>query len=99
MWRRAMSEEVIFYTNPMSRGRLVRWMLEEVGCAYRTEIVEYGPPLKSPDYLAITPMGKVPAIRHRGPVVTDCAAIRAYLADARAEDRRVGQKCVGTVEP
>src|SRR3546814_12398771 len=85
MWRRAMSEEVIFYTNPMSRGRLVRWMLEEVGCAYRTEIVEYGPPMKSPDYLAINPMGKVPAIRHRGQVVTECAAICAYLADAFPE--------------
>src|SRR3546814_20947064 len=85
MWRRAMSEEVIFYTNPMSRGRLVRWMLEEVGCAYRTEIVEYGPPMKSPDYLAINPMGKVPAIRHRRPVVPECAAICAYLADAFPE--------------
>src|SRR3546814_19904942 len=85
MWRRAMSEEVIFYTNPMSRGRLVRWMLEEVGCAYRTEIVEYGPPMKSPDYLAINPMGKVTAIRHRGRVGTDCAAICADLAAASPE--------------
>lgn len=80
-----MSEDVIFYTNPRSRGRLVRWMLEEVGCPYRAELVDFGPPMKVPDYLAINPMGKVPAIRHRGQVVTECAAICAYLADAFPE--------------
>jgi glutathione S-transferase len=36
-----MSADLIFYTNPMSRGRIIRWMLEEVGCAYDTEIVDY----------------------------------------------------------
>lgn len=80
-----MSEDVIFYTNPMSRGRLVRWMLEEAGCPYRAEIIAFGPPMRTPDYLAINPMGKVPAIRHRGQVVTECAAICAYLADAFPE--------------
>lgn len=80
-----MSEDVIFYTNPMSRGRLVRWMLEEVGCPYRAEIVDYGPPMKTPEYLALNPMGKVPTIRHRDRVVTECAAICAYLADAFPE--------------
>lgn len=74
--------DLVFYTNPQSRGRIVRWMLEETGAAYDTEIVGYGPRMKSPDYLAINPMGKVPAIRHRGTVVTECAAICAYLADA-----------------
>lgn len=74
--------ELIFYTNPQSRGRIVRWMLEEVGAPYRTEIVGYGPAMKGPDYLAINPMGKVPAIRHGGAVVTEAAAICAYLADA-----------------
>ena len=77
-----MSNNVVFYTNPRSRGRIVRWMLEEVGEPYETQIVEYGPPMKSPEYLAINPMGKVPAIAHRGSVVTECSAICAYLADA-----------------
>ena len=77
-----MSAELVFYTNPMSRGRIVRWMLEESGVSYRTELVEFGPMMKSPEYLAINPMGKVPAIRHGDTVVTECAAICAYLADA-----------------
>jgi glutathione S-transferase len=76
-----MADEIVFYTNPMSRGRIVRWMLEEVGQPYRTEIVEYANN-KSPEYLAINPMGKVPALTHNGVVVTECAAICAYLADA-----------------
>ncbi len=74
--------DLTFYTNPKSRGRIVRWMLEEVGAPYRTEILEYGTTMKSPSYLAINPMGKVPAIRHGDMVVTECAAICAYLADA-----------------
>lgn len=73
--------ELIFYTNPQSRGRIIRWMLEEVGEPYETEVVAYDR-IKSPEYLAVNPMGKVPAIRHRGHVVTECAAICAYLADA-----------------
>ena len=77
-----MTDEVTFYTNPMSRGRIVRWMLEEVGRPYRTEVLEFGPGTKSPEYLAINPMGKVPAITHRGVVVTEAAACCAYLADA-----------------
>src|SRR5581483_3716525 len=66
----------------MSRGRIVRWMLEEVGVPYRTELMEFGPSMKAPQYLAINPMGKVPAIRHGDTVVTESAAICAYLADA-----------------
>jgi glutathione S-transferase len=77
-----MADELVFYTNPMSRGRLVRWMLEEVGQPYRTEILDYGTTMKAPAYLAINPMGKVPALRHGDTVVTECAAICAYLADA-----------------
>lgn len=80
-----MTGELVFYTHPMSRGRIVRWMLEEVGQPYRAEIVEYGAPMKSPEYLAINPMGKVPALVHDGTVVTECAAICAYLADAFPE--------------
>jgi glutathione S-transferase len=77
-----MSNELVFYTNPMSRGRIVRWMLEEVGAPYRTEILDYASSLKAPPYLAINPMGKIPAVVHNGTVVTECAAICAYLADA-----------------
>jgi glutathione S-transferase len=77
-----MSDELVFYTHPMSRGRLVRWMLEEVGQPYRTEILDYGTTMKAPTYLAINPMGKVPALRHGDTVVTECAGICAYLADA-----------------
>lgn len=77
-----MTDEIVFYTNPMSRGRIVRWMLEEVGRPYRTVALDYATTMKAPDYLTINPMGKVPAITHRGVVVTECAAICAYLADA-----------------
>ncbi len=77
-----MADELVFYTNPRSRGRIARWMLEEVGAPYRTEVLEYGTTMKAAAYLAINPMGKVPAIRHGDTVVTECAAICAYLADA-----------------
>jgi len=73
--------DLVFYTNPQSRGRIVRWMLEEVGEAYETEVIPYEE-MKSERYLAVNPMGKVPAIKHRGHVVTEAAAICAYLADA-----------------
>ncbi len=70
------------YTNPMSRGRIARWMIEEVGASYETVVLGYADTMKAPDYLAINPMGKVPAIVHDGKVVTEGAAICAYLADA-----------------
>jgi glutathione S-transferase len=72
--------DLIFYTNPQSRGRIVRWMLEEVGQPYETEVIPYDQ-IKSERYLAVNPMGKVPSIKHRDHVVTECAAICAYLAD------------------
>lgn len=71
-----------FYTNPMSRGRIARWMLEETGADYETVVLDYASSMKAEDYLAVNPMGKVPAIVHDGRVVTECAAICAYLADA-----------------
>jgi glutathione S-transferase len=77
-----MSEPLTFYTNPMSRGRIVRWMLEEAACTYETVVLDYGTSMKAPEYLAINPMGKVPAIRYGETVVTEAAAICAYLADA-----------------
>jgi glutathione S-transferase len=73
--------ELVFYTNPMSRGRIIRWMLEEVGELYETVVLDYSSTMKATEYLAINPMGKVPAITHMGRVVTEAAAICAYLAD------------------
>ncbi|SCC94297.1 Glutathione S-transferase [Thiomonas sp. X19] len=75
-------DSLTFYTNPMSRGCIVRWMLEELGVPYDTVLLDYGTTMKAPEYLAINPMGKVPAIRHGDTVVTEAAAICTYLADA-----------------
>jgi glutathione S-transferase len=77
-----MADELVLYTNPMSRGRIARWMLEEIGQPYKTEVLDYASTMKAPAYLAINPMGKVPALRHGDAVVTETAAICAYLADA-----------------
>jgi glutathione S-transferase len=77
-----MADELVLYTNPMSRGRVARWMLEETGAPYRVEVLDYATTMKAPDYLAVNPMGKVPALRHGDTVVTETAAICAYLADA-----------------
>ncbi len=76
-----MSNSLTFYTNPMSRGRIVRWMLEEVGAEYETVVLGYEGAMKTAEYLKINPMGKVPSIQHGDVVVTECAAICAYLAD------------------
>jgi predicted DNA-binding transcriptional regulator YafY/glutathione S-transferase len=80
-----MSKDLIFYTNPQSRGGIVHWMLEEVGCPYTVEVLDYATTMKAPAYLAINPMGKVPAMKHGDQVVTEGAAICAYLADAFPE--------------
>jgi glutathione S-transferase len=79
-----MSDEIItLYTNPMSRGLIAHWMLEEVGAPYRMHVLDFDKrEHKAPEYLAINPMGKVPTIIHRGVVVTEAAAICTYLADA-----------------
>jgi glutathione S-transferase len=74
--------DLIFYTHPMSRGQTIRWMLEEVGQPYETEILDYATTMKQEPYISINPMGKVPAIRHKDKVVTEVAAICCYLADA-----------------
>ena len=82
-----MLADITFYTNPMSRGQIARWMLEEVGQPYDMTVLDYGTTMKSPDYLALNPMGKVPAIVHKGKIVTEAAAICAYLADTFPEAR------------
>lgn len=80
-----MTDELVLYTNPMSRGRIARWMLEEIGVPYRTEILHFGTTMKDDAYRTVNPMGKVPTIAHGKTVVTECAAICAYLADAFSE--------------
>ena len=70
------------YTNPMSRGRIARWMLEEVDAEYETVVLDYDTTMKAEAYRAINPMAKVPALVHNGKTITECAAICAYLADA-----------------
>ncbi len=80
--------DLVLYTNPMSRGRIARWMMEEAGLPYKAKVVNYGPEMKGPDYLAINPMGKVPALVHGDTVVTEGAAICAYMADL-AQDARL----------
>lgn len=80
-----MNDDLVLYTNPMSRGRIARWMLEEVGRPYRAEILEYGTAMKATAYLGLNPMGKVPTLRHGETVVTEVAAICTYLADAFPE--------------
>ena len=70
-----------FYTNPMSRGQIARWALHEAGAEYDQVLLEYGSTMKADDYLKVNPMGKVPAIDHDGRIVTEGAAICAYLAE------------------
>jgi glutathione S-transferase len=72
--------DIKLYTNSQSRGRIAHWMLEEIAEPYEVEWIAYGEQMKGAKYLAINPMGKVPAIVHRGNVVTECAAICTYLA-------------------
>jgi len=77
--------DLVLYSNPMSRGRIARWMMEEIGRPYRTEMIGYGDAMKAPAYLAINPMGKVPCLVHGETVVTETAAICAYMAEAFPE--------------
>ena len=74
-----------FYTHPMSRACIVRWMLEEVGAKYESIYVALGKKIEDPEFLSLNPMGKVPVIVHNGRVVTESAAICAYLADVFPE--------------
>lgn len=76
-----------FFTNPMSRGQIARWALHEVGADYDQVLVDWVQ--KPAELLAANPMGKVPTVIHHSPtgdkVVTECAAICAYLAEAHPE--------------
>lgn len=83
-----MSDTLTLYTHPVSRGRVARWMLEETGLPYEEVILDFGTTMKSPGYLAINPMGKVPALTVGDTVVTEAAAICAFLAE-RVPDRQL----------
>ena len=77
-----MADLTLYHAAP-SRSSTVLWMLEEIGEPYDVKLIKLseGEQLK-PDYLAINPMGKVPALRHGDMVMTEVAAICTYLADA-----------------
>lgn len=77
--------DLTLYTNPMSRGRIARLMLEELGQPYATRVLAYGAEMRTPEYLALNPMAKVPTVTHGDVVVTECAAICTYLPDAFPE--------------
>ncbi len=81
--------ELVLYTNPQSRGRIAHWMLEELGQPYDTVWLDYGPAMKTAEYLAVNPMGKVPALQHGHVVLTETAAICLYLADRFPDSRLI----------
>jgi glutathione S-transferase len=81
--------DLVLYTNPQSRGRIAHWMLEEIGLPYETVWLEFGPGMKSGEYLSVNPMGKVPALKHASVLVTETAAICAYLADCFPEKKLI----------
>lgn len=76
-----MKGKLVFYAHPYSRSRTVRWMLEELELQYEVKVMEFGTSMKSPEYRAINPMGKVPSLVHDDTIITEVVAICAYLAD------------------
>ena len=77
-----MNDKIIFYMNPLSRARTIHWMLEEIGAPYETKVLSFkNKEHKSPEFLAINPLGKLPTIVHQGVTITETAAICTYLAD------------------
>ena len=69
------------YTHPYSRGTNVVWMLKECGAQYDVKLIPFGEAMKSADYLSVNPMGKVPALKADGTVLTETAAIITFLAE------------------
>ena len=74
-------KKLTFYTHPKSRGMSVAWMLRECGVTFDTVLIPFGEEMKSADYLAVNPMGKVPALKADGTVITEAAAILTFLAE------------------
>ena len=76
-----MAKLTLYHAAP-SRSSIIRWMLEEIGEPYEIQLLSLSKgENRAPDYLAVNPMGKVPALRHGDAVITEAAAICAYLAD------------------
>jgi glutathione S-transferase len=76
-----MAKLTLYHAAP-SRSSITRWMLEEIGEPYDIHLLNLNRgDNRTPDYLAINPMGKVPALKHGDTVITEAAAICAYLAD------------------
>lgn len=81
-----MSERPVLYHMPQTRGGTTLWMNEELGgaCEIRLINLRKGEG-RTPQFLRINPMGKLPALTHQGEIVTEAAAICAYLADLHPE--------------
>ncbi len=77
--------KITLFTNKYSRGVTVKWLLEELEIPYEEKFLEFGADMKTPEYLKINPMGKVPAIEHKGNIVTETAAICMYLSEVFSE--------------
>ena len=76
------SDRVTLFYSPQSRAAGTRILLEELGAPYDLHVLNMkAGEQRKPDYLAINPLGKVPAIRHRGALVTEQVAITIYLGD------------------
>jgi glutathione S-transferase len=77
-----MADLTLYHIAP-SRSSVALWMLEEIGEPYDIHLLSMKKGSnREPAYLAVNPMGKVPALRHRDVVITECAAVCTYLADA-----------------
>jgi len=80
--------QLTFYHAAPSRSSVVHWMLEEVGEPYEFHLLSLKKgENRQPAYLAVNPMGKVPALRHGDAIITEAAAICCYLADAFPQAR------------
>jgi glutathione S-transferase len=82
-----MAKLTLYHAAP-SRSSIARWMLEEIGEPYEIKLLRLSEgDQQKPDYLAINPMGKVPALQDGDVIITESAAICTYLADAFPEAR------------
>jgi glutathione S-transferase len=76
-----MAKLTLYHAAP-SRSSITHWMLEEIGEPYDLHLLNMkNDDQRKPEYLAINPMGKVPALKHGDTVITESAAICTYLAD------------------
>ncbi len=76
-----MAKLTLYHAAP-SRSSITRWMLEEIGEPYDVHLLSLMKgEQRAPAYMAINPMGKVPALKHGDVTITEAAAICTYLAD------------------